>query len=93
MNKRLTLNIKFYSYRLISILLVGPIIICTNSWAADTKKTSRNIQLPSPVVTPPEIHDSDYLQGRRFEDRFLNLGKAFGLVHDKVNAIAHNSLR
>jgi len=74
MYKKLKSNIKPCSLRLVPILLLGSIIFCTNSWATDTKRTTKNDQLPSPLVTPPEIHDSDYLQGRRFEDRFLNLG-------------------
>ena len=55
------------------LLFLG-LSFCSSSWAADTKRTTKKDQLPSPVVTLPEIHDSDYLQGRRFEDRFLNLG-------------------
>ena len=55
-------------------LLFLALAFCSSSWAADTKRTTKKDQLPSPVVTLPEIHDSDYLQGRRFEDRFLNLG-------------------
>ncbi len=69
-------KVKFYPYRLVLILLVGSIIFCATPplfLAADSRIDKKD-QLPSPVVAPAEVHDSDYLQGRRFEDRFLNLG-------------------
>ncbi len=65
--------IGFYP-RLVLILLVGSIIFCASSWAADSKKTDKEDRLSSPAVAPAEIHDNDYLRGQRFEDRFLNLG-------------------
>ena len=44
------------------------------SWASDKSTASNNVQLPAPKASPSEILDSDYLQGKKFEDRFLNLG-------------------
>ena len=59
----------------IFVIYIGTLFfLCSVSWASDKNSTSKNVQLPAPKVSPSEILDSDYLQGRRFEDRFLNLG-------------------
>ena len=57
------------------IFLFIQMFILPDSWAGGAKQTKKTLhQLPAPKVSPSEILDSDYLQGKKFEDRFLNLG-------------------
>ena len=60
--------------RIIHCLIFIALAFCSSSWVADTKRTTKMEVFLKVFLTLPEIHDSDYLQGRRFEDRFLNLG-------------------
>ena len=64
-------------------LLVLVILLCSalnsvNSWA-ETPDKKVNIkkqtgQVPELKVSPAEVFDNPYTQGKRFEERFLNLG-------------------
>ena len=57
------------------IFLFIQMFILPDSWAGEVKQGKEKLhQLPAPKVSPSEILDSDYLQGKKFEDRFLNLG-------------------
>jgi hypothetical protein len=44
--------------RIIHCLIFIALAFCSSSWAADTKRTTKNDQLPSPVVTLVEPVDA-----------------------------------
>jgi hypothetical protein len=66
--------VKETSLKLIVVYFLSLLISPSLCLAKDKSSTPKNTQLPAPKVSPSKILDSDYLQGRRFEDRFLNLG-------------------
>ena len=70
---RLRMSKRIFS-KIIVVYIGTLLFFCSISWASDKGSTSKNVQLPAPKVSPSEILDSDYLQGKKFEDRFLNLG-------------------
>ena len=57
-----------------TLIFFSSFIFSSLSWASDKNPNLKSDQLPAPQVSPSEILDSDYLQGKKFEDRFLNLG-------------------
>jgi hypothetical protein len=74
-NKRFVLIA--FSYMAVQLFVVSSV------WAGGDKqvKGGRD-QLPSLEVSPAEVLDSPYIQGRKFEDRFLSLGvdKSFDVL-------------
>ena len=65
---------KYHFYKITLIFIFTSLVLSSLLWAEDKKSNTGIDQLPAPEISPSEILNSNVLQGRRFEDRFLNLG-------------------